>query len=177
MLVPTRYLIFLGTGYLIVPRWQNLGKIALTRYEQGRADSLAVLCNLFSKLQPNDKLKTAYVERFYWVLKLGLEADFLSAKSIMLYSQKLFLIGQEGFRLLIPYYIQAFYQFLPFYWNLQDPLCQKEDFERLRRFCYALIGSIGYSINRIGSIKLVPNSGIKLPVLRNDGIDEWVLIS
>ena len=104
---------------------------------------------------------------------MGLEADFLSAKSVMLNSQKLFLIGQEGFRMLIPYYVQSLYQFLPF-WNPQDPLCQKEDFESLRRYCYMMVGSIGYTLNRIGSIKVMQHSMLKLPTFKNEGIDEWL---
>ena len=150
--------------------------ISTPGYEQGRANSLSILCNLFSKLQPSEKILTVYVERFYWALKAGLGSDFLSAKSILVNSHKLFIIGQEGFRMLIPFYLQALYNFLPTYRDVQDPLCQKEDFERLRRSCYTLIGDIAYTLNRIGKIPLIcPFAGLLFPAFKTDGIDEWVI--
>jgi hypothetical protein len=95
-----------------------------------------------------------YIERFYWVLQLGLQADFLSLSAILMNSGRLFVAKLEGFRMLTPNYIQSMYRILPRNNFGSDALAQGADFEKLRKACYSLIGSVGYTLNRLGNVSI-----------------------
>jgi hypothetical protein len=144
----------LGIGFLNAPLHPNQGNIVLIRFENGRAESLEILCHVFSKLQKNDKFHIIYLEKFYDVIKKGLHAEFVVLSAIISHSEYLFIMGLDGFRLLIPKYIKAFHRILPNTFEEAGFFSLKPELVKLRENSYRILGSIVLCLNRLGGIFL-----------------------
>ncbi|KAJ2994868.1 hypothetical protein HDV02_001280 [Globomyces sp. JEL0801] len=139
-------------------------------YEIGRADALATLCRIFSKLQPFQEFHPFYLRKFYYVLKKGLEDDILARCSIVLNGHKLFSMNLAGFSLLIPNFIESMSRILPFVQaSTSEFHGQKMDLDALRRGGYQILGSIIFGLDYLDTRELkFKLSDISLPQFITD---------
>ncbi|KAI8901032.1 hypothetical protein BC833DRAFT_579619 [Globomyces pollinis-pini] len=145
-------------------------------YEIGRADALATLCRIFSKLQPFQEFHPFYLRKFYYVLKKGLEDDILARCSIVLNGHKLFSMNLAGFSLLIPNFIESLSRILPFVQaSTSEFHGQKMDLDALRRGGYQILGSIIFGLDYLDTRELkFKLSDISLPQFVNPKFETWI---
>jgi len=107
-----------------------------SEFAEGRAQSLGVLCRIFSKMQNRECFKMEYIHKFYAALMSGLQGDLLCTVFIVVNCEDILSWGLPGISILIPQFVASISRIIP---QLEKSLRINLNIHDLRRACYKLL--------------------------------------